>query len=288
MADLTTIILTYNEELNIEECIKSVNNISKRIIVIDSFSNDRTVEIARKLGAEVIQNKFVNHAKQFKFGLDASNIDTQWIFRIDADERLTKESAEEIDRLCNQNKDTDINGIIIRLEVNFLGKKLRHGGIYPIKVLRVFKHGIGNVEARNMDEHIILSHGKTMELKNDSLHNDYKDLSSWIDKHNKYSSREMMDYFENLSNTDNVENLNKSAKTKRIIKFKIYYKLPLGLRSLIYFIYRYFFKLGFLDGKEGLIFAVLQAFWYRFLVDSKIYEKNKKIVRTKERVEGGK
>lgn len=272
MADLTTLILTYNEELNIEECIKSIKSISKRIVVVDSFSNDRTVEIARKLGAEVFQNKFVNHAKQFNYGLEAANIKTQWVFRIDADERLTKKSAEEIERICTENKETDINGIIVRFEVNFLGKKLRHGGIYPFKKLLVFKYGYGDIEDRNMDEHIFLKEGKSVELKNDSLHYDYKDLTYWIEKHNKYSSKEVQDYLNNLSKIDDGEKLDRSAKIKRIIKYKIYYKLPMGIRALFYFMYRYIIKLGFLDGKEGLIFAVLQAYWYRFLVDAKIYE----------------
>ncbi|OZM56408.1 glycosyltransferase [Lottiidibacillus patelloidae] len=275
MADLTTIILTYNEELNIEKCIQSVKSISKRIVVIDSYSNDKTVEIARNMGAEVFQNKFVNHAKQFKYGLDIANITTQWVFRIDADERLTMASTNEIEEICTENKETDINGIIVRFEVNFLGKKLKHGGIYPFKKLLVFKYGYGDIEDRNMDEHIFLTEGKSVELKSDSLHYDYKDLTFWIEKHNKYSSREVQDYLENLSKTDNRTKLNKSAKIKRIIKFKVYYKLPMGVRALAYFMYRYFIKLGFLDGKEGLIFAVLQAFWYRFLVDAKIYEYKK-------------
>jgi len=272
MADITTIILTYNEELNIEECIKSIKNISKRIVVIDSFSTDRTVEIAKNMGAEVYQNKWINYSKQFRYGMEISKIDTKWVFRFDADERLTNESATELEKVCNENEDSDVNGIILRFEVNFLGKKLRYGGIYPFRKLLVFKHGYGNIEDRHMDEHIILKEGKTIELKNDSLHYDYKDLTFWIDKHNKYSSREVQDYLDSFAKSEEIEKLDKSARFKRFIKFNIYYKLPMSLRALSYFIYRYFLKLGFLDGKEGLIFAVLQAFWYRFLVDAKIYE----------------
>lgn len=274
MIDITTIILTYNEELNIEKCINSVNSISKRIVVIDSFSDDRTVEIARELGAEVIQNHFINHAKQFKFGLEKACINTQWVFRIDADERLTHQSASEIENICRRNKKTDVNGIIVRFEVNFLGKKLKHGGIYPFRKLLIFKNGYADIEDRNMDEHIYLTEGRAVELKNDSLHYDYKDLTYWIDKHNRYSSKEVKDYFEGPDKGNDSKHLNSNAKIKRIIKYKLYYKLPLGIRAITYFIYRYIFKGGYLDGKEGLIFAVLQAFWYRFLVDAKIYEKS--------------
>lgn len=273
MADLTAIILTHNEEINIAECINSIKNISKRIIVIDSFSTDNTVEIAEKMGAEIFQNKWINYATQYNYGIEKAHIKTKWVLRIDADERLTSKSSAEIEKICNDNMYTSINGIVIRFEVNFLGRKLRHGGIYPLKVLRVYKYGIGKMENRNMDEHIVLEHGHIITLKNDSLHCDYKDIASWIDKHNKYSSREVLDYLEFSSKKDSGGELLFEAKMKRFIKFKIYYKLPLGWRAFLYYFYRYYIRLGFLDGKEGKIFAFLQAYWYRFLVDAKIFEK---------------
>lgn len=277
MADLTTIILTGNEEKNIKECIESVRKISKRIIVIDSYSVDKTVEIAKKMGAEIYEHKWENYASQFQYGLDKANVTTNWILRFDADERLTDESAAEIEKICKDNINTDINGIILRFEVTFLGKKLRHGGIYPIKVLRVFKNGKAKIEDRNMDEHMQLLEGKSIELINDSLHIDYKDLTTWIEKHNKYSSREVLDYMNSKNTIIGDTHLEKNAKIKRFIKFNIYYRLPMNVRSNLYYIYRYYIKLGFLDGKEGKIFAFLQAYWYRFLVDAKIYEYEKEV-----------
>ena len=273
MTDLTAIILTKNEELNIENCINSIRNLAKRIIVIDSFSTDQTIEIAKKLGAEVHQHEFMNYSKQFLYGLNSFDIDTTWVLRIDADERLTDASRAEIEQLCEENMKTDVNGIILRFEVTFLGKKLRHGGIYPFRKLLVFKYGIGTIEDRNMDEHIVLSHGKTVEVKNDSEHHDYKDLTFWTNKHNWYASREVLDYVQNAkTNQETGKELNVKAGIKRFIKFHIYYKLPMGMRAHLYYIYRYYFKLGFLDGKEGKIYAFLQAYWYRYLVDAKIYE----------------
>lgn len=273
MTDLTAIILTKNEELNIENCINSIKNLAKRIIVIDSFSTDKTVEIAENLGAEVHQHEFMNYSKQFLYGLNSFDIDTTWVLRIDADERLTDASRAEIEQLCEENMETDVNGIILRFEVTFLGKKLRHGGIYPFRKLLVFKYGIGTIEDRNMDEHIVLSHGKTVEVKNDSEHHDYKDLTYWTNKHNWYASREVLDYVQNAkTNQETGKELNAKAGIKRFIKFHIYYKLPMGMRAHLYYIYRYYFKLGFLDGKEGKIYAFLQAYWYRYLVDAKIYE----------------
>ena len=276
MTDLTAIVLTKNEELNIRDCLASIQPLAKRIVVVDSFSADRTAEIAKEFGADVYQHEFVNYSKQFLYGLNETGIDTKWIFRIDADERLTEASRAEIESLCELNMDTDVNGIILRFEVTFLGKKLRHGGIYPFRKLLVFKRGIGTIEDRYMDEHIVLAEGRTVEVKNDSEHHDFKDLAYFIQKHNWYSSREVLDYIENtkLQHEDGRE-LNHKAGVKRWIKFHIYYKLPMGMRAHLYYWYRYYIKLGFLDGKEGKIYAFMQAYWYRYLVDAKIYEYQK-------------
>lgn len=279
MTDLTAIILTKNEELNIADCIKSIRELAKRIIVIDSFSTDRTVEIAQKYGAEVYEHEFINYSKQFLYGLNEMNIQTTWVLRIDADERLTEASRAEIEQLCNENMYTDVNGIILRFEVTFLGRKLRHGGIYPFRKLLVFKYGKGTIEDRNMDEHIVLFEGRSIEAKEDCEHHDYKDLTYFVNKHNWYASREVKDYIQNtVTGRESGKELNQKAGAKRFIKFHIYYRLPMGLRSYLYYFYRYYIRLGFLDGKEGKIYAFLQAYWYRYLVDAKIYEymKNEK------------
>lgn len=273
MLDLTAIILTCNEEKNIASCIKSIKCLAKRIVIIDCGSTDSTVQIAQDLGAEVYFHEWENYSRQYNWGIQAAKINTKWIFRIDADERLTKASAEEINRICVENENTDVNGIIVRFKVTFLGKDLKHGGIYPFKKLLIYKADKGYMEDRNMDEHIILKQGRSKELKNDSLHCDFKSLSEWIDKHNKYSSREVLDYYQNTKMQSNeIDGLSLNAQIKRKIKFGIYYKLPMGMRAYLYYIYRCYFRLGFLDGKEGKIFCFLQAYWYRFLVDAKIYE----------------
>jgi len=272
MADLTAIILTKNEEKNIAECIASIQGVAKRIVVIDSYSTDETVVIARGLGAEVYQHEFENYAKQFQYGVDIADIRTKWTLRIDADERFTQESAKEIEHLCNENEDTDVNGLVLRFTVTFMGKPLKHGGIYPFRKLLVFKTDKGYIEKRNMDEHIVLTEGRVLFTQNDCEHHDYKDLTYWINKHNSYSSREVMDYYQFREADVSAELLDAKAKLKRFIKFKIYYRLPMGMRAHLYYLYRYYFKLGFLDGKEGKIFAFMQAYWYRFLVDAKIYE----------------
>ncbi len=156
-ADITAIILTKNEEVNIEECIKSIATAVKRIIVIDSYSTDRTVEIAKRMGAEVHQHPFENYAKQYMYGVEVAKAETVWTLRIDADERLTSESARELVQLCDCNMETDVAGIVLRFKKNFLGRDLYHGGVYPWKKMNCYKTKLGTIENRNMDEHIILS-----------------------------------------------------------------------------------------------------------------------------------
>ena len=267
-ADITAIILTKNEEINIGDCIKSIKDTVKRIVVIDSYSTDCTVEIARELGAEVYQHTFENYAWQYMYGVEIAKADTIWTLRIDADERLTGESAQELKDLCNKNMESDIAGIVLRFKKNFLGKDLYHGGVYPWKKMNCYKTKLGTIEDRKMDEHIVLSSGSVIEMKTDCLHFDFKNLEYFVNKHNWYSSRETVDYFEHLEKLESTDKLD----VKTWIKMNIYYRLPIGTRAHLYYIYRYYFKMGFLDGKEGKIYAFLQAYWYRYLVDAKIYE----------------
>lgn len=275
MADITAIILTKNEEVNIVDCIRSISGIVKRIVVVDSYSKDKTVELARREGAEVYQHLFENYAKQYKYAIKKAIVRTVWTLRIDADERLTEESAAELKRLCEENMSSNVSGIVLRFKKNFLGKNLYHGGVYPWRKMNCYKTKAGNIEDRFMDEHIVLSFGKIIEMKSDSLHYDFKTLEYFISKHNWYSSRETVDYFERVEKKDNL----KTVDLKTYLKMNVYYKLPLGLRAHIYYLYRYYLRFGFLDGKEGKIYAFLQAYWYRYLVDAKIYECQKSGLR---------
>ena len=267
-ADITAIILTRNEEINIEDCVRSIITAVKRVVVVDSFSTDSTVEKAKMLGAEVYQHPFENYAKQYMYAVEVAKADTMWTLRIDADERLTPDSALELEKLCNENMITDVAGIVLRFKKNFLGKDLYHGGVYPWKKMNCYKTKLGVIEDRMMDEHIVLSSGTVIEMKHDCLHFDFKNIEYWVNKHNWYSSRETVDYFQNLEKPKDKAELD----FKTWIKMNLYYNLPLGMRAHLYYIYRYYLKMGFLDGKEGKIYAFLQAYWYRYLVDAKIYE----------------
>lgn len=270
-ADITAIILTKNEEVNIVDCIKSIMTTVERIVVVDSFSTDKTVELAKECGAEVYQHPFETHARQYKYAVKIADVKTRWILRIDADERLTPNSANELEQVCNSNMESDVTGIVVRFRKNFLGKDLYHGGVYPWKKLICYKAGKGDIEDRAMDEHIVTFEGKTVELKNDSLHFDFKSLEAWTAKHNWYSSREAADYNHEVFG----KNVEEQRNIKTWFKMNIYYRLPIGTRAHIYYLYRYYLKMGFLDGREGKIYAFLQAYWYRYLVDAKIYESRK-------------
>ena len=279
MLSLTTIILTKNEENNIEKCIRSLDGLAERIIVVDSFSDDNTKDLALSLNADVYENKFKSHSNQFNWALKNCNITSEWIFRIDADDEMTAELVEEFKDKIPQITE-GINGVFLRRRRYFMGRWIKHGDVYPEKVMRLFRTGTAESEDRTMDEHIVLKFGDAIEFESDFEDKDTKDLTFWINKHNWYSNKESAEfikiYTEQSSNNElHGKILGNQCERRRWLKNKIYYKIPLFVRPVFYFIYRYFFKLGFLDGKEGLIYHVLQAFWYRFLVDSKIYESYK-------------
>lgn len=272
MADITIVILTKNEEKNLPDCLESVRTFAKRIVVVDSFSEDRTIEIAKSYGADAYQNPFINYAKQFNWGLDNTNITTQWTMRLDADERLTPKLIAELEHLMKKHENDNVNGITMEAWLYFLGKKIKHGGPKKRKLM-VFKTGIGRIEDREMDEHTYLKEGKSISASEKFLHHDFKNISFFIDKLNWYATRESKDYFSEQKGNFNEDNLNDEIiLSTRKKKFGIYYKFPKFIRSWILFIYFYFFRLGFLDGKEGLIYHFLYQHWYRFLVDAKIYE----------------
>ena len=284
MIDLTVIILTKNEEYHLIKCIESFKGIVKRFVIVDSYSTDGTKLLCDKLNKTVnisfYENEFIDYSTQLNWGLSNTDINTKWSMRMDADEELTPELADEMkEELLSLGE--NIKGVILKRRVYFMGKWIKHGGKYPELLLRIFRTGFGTCEQKLMDEHMILIEGDTTTFEYDIIDNNNKDLEWWTHKHNWYSNREVLDYQQKVLNKDGVDDLMHStfnkgqAYNKRFIKNNGYYKLPLFFRAHIYFIYRYYFRFGFLDGIEGHIYHFLQAYWYRFLVDAKIYECNK-------------
>lgn len=274
--DISVVILTYNEELHIERCINSLLPFAKEIFLVDSFSTDKTVEIAQNLGAEVFQNPWPNnHAIQFNWGLENCPISTKWIMRMDADEYVLPElSYEIIEKLATLKEDE--NGIFLKRRVYFLGKWIKNGGYYPTWLLRIWKFKEGYCENRLVHESFILKKGKTIHFKNDIVDHNLNNLTWWTTKHNTYATKEAVDLLNNIytfMNYDEVEPklFGSQIQRKRWLKLR-YAKLPLFLRPFLYFHFRYIFQGGFLDGRAGFIWHFLQGLWYRFLVDAKINE----------------
>ncbi len=299
MVDLTVVILTKNEEVNLKKCVESFKGVAKRFVIVDSLSTDNTKQVAKELNEKLqeiggsldfYENPWKDYATQFNWGLSNTNINTKWTMRMDADEELMPDLVQEIEEKLPQiekrNEDYEkadqlenkITGIILRRRVYFMGRWIKHGGRYPEHLLRIFETGKAICEQRIMDEHLILSEGRTVDFSKDIIDNNTKDLTWWTNKHNWYSSREVLDHQmtvkKQLEESELLENgtSTKQAKRKRAIKNGGYYKLPKFFRSHLYFFYRYYVRLGFLDGPEGKIFHFLQAYWYRFLVDAKMYE----------------
>lgn len=272
---LTVVILTFNEECHLARCIGSVQDLATEVVVADCYSTDATLEIARSHGASVIQHAWINHATQFNWALTQLNADTDWVLRLDADEVLTPALVAEIkERLPNIGP--EIDGLYCGRRMTFQGRLIRHGGVFPVRVLRLFRYGRGQCENRWMDEHIKVE-GPTVDLRGEILDDNLQSLTWWTAKHNSYASREAVDLL-NLEYRfmphDSVAGLRggQQAAVKRWIKEVVYARLPGGLRAFAYFFYRYVLRLGFLDGPEGTAFHVLQGFWYRYLVDAKIRE----------------
>jgi glycosyltransferase involved in cell wall biosynthesis len=262
MLDISVIILTYNEEKHIERCVLNAKKFAKEIFIVDSFSTDKTIEIAERLGAKVFQNKWENnHAKQFNWGLRNTPITTEWVFRLDADEYLTDELIEEIHTKL-PTLETNVNGIIFERKTFFFSNALKRG-IIKMNMLRLFKNTKGFCEERWMDEHIILNEGISVSFNHCFVDDNLNNLGWWIQKHNGYSIREAIDMlnieyqFIPEKPHNNNGDLSEDAKLKRQKKHK-YAKMPLFWRAFYYFVYRYFVK--------------LQGWWYRTLVDAKIYE----------------
>lgn len=286
---LAAIILTKNEEKHIARCINSLKGICNEIFVIDSLSTDRTCEIAEKLGAKVYKNPWKNYATQFNYGVYQCPIKSEWIWRIDADEFLEGKIGTAVKNTLN-NCPADVNGVYVRKRIDFMGKPLLHGGWYPSYHLKIFRKGHGDCENRWMDEHIRIFNGTTITIKEgNQVDANLNNLTWWTEKHNGYATREMVDMLMMEYGLDAKAQevvpkfLGTEEQRKRWLKIK-YIKTPLFVRPFINFFLRYILKGGFLDGKEGFLWHILQGFWYRMLVDAKIYEIKKKYNFNEEKI----
>ena len=267
---ISVIILTYNSEATIKKTVESALQISDDVHIVDSYSSDSTINILSQYKFNVVQHEFENYSSQRNWAINNLQIKYEWQLHLDADERLSEELIKEIYNLENL-VESNVDGYYIPRLVYFMGKPIRHGGMFPIWHLRLFKSGLGVCESRLYDQHFYVN-GKTKKLKYWMIDDQRMSISEWVSRHNRWADAEAAE-LTLPSGKDVIQGkiFGNPVEKKRSVK-KYYEKMPLFIRPFLFFIYRYFLKLGFLDGKEGLIFYVLQTFWFRFLVDVKIYE----------------
>ena len=274
---IAAVILTKNESKHIQRCIDSLKDVVDDVVVVDCFSTDDTIELVRKCGGRVVQHQWKNYATQLNFGIYDCGITADWIWRIDADEFLEAPLGQRVKEYI-QTAPNNVNGIYVRKRIDFLGKPLLHGGWYPSYHLKIFRRGHGDCENRWMDEHIRLFDGESIIMEEGvQVDANLNDLTWWTDKHNGYATREMVDMLMMEYGIDEKAKevvpkfFGTEEQRKRWLKLK-YIKAPLFIRPFINFFIRYVLKGGFLDGKEGFIWHILQGFWYRMLVDAKVLE----------------
>ena len=275
MTNLTVVILTKDEEINIRHSIGNVIDWAKDVFILDSGSTDKTVEIAKEMGAKVFYRKFDNYAKQRNYAIKELPIETEWMLFLDADEYLLPELKEEISQVLSKNPEE--NGFYMKRRFHFLGKWIKHGGYYPTILLRLFKKEFARVE-RDVNEHVHVD-GKVGYLEHDFVDENRKTISDWIEKHNRYSTFEAIELIEieKRSKKEAISfkewmTLPKPEKKRVMLRYISNNMIPPMARPFVYFFYRYFVRLGFLDGREGLIYFMMLSFIMGVATNAKYYE----------------
>ncbi len=272
--NLSVVILTLNEETHIARALQNVQGWAKDVIVLDSGSIDATCDIARGLGVRVVHRDFDTYANQRNFAIREIEMSTEWMLFLDADEYLLDPLKAEISRTLMAPK---VDGYYLKRRVYFMGKWVRRGGYYPSWILRLFRRSKAAC-IRDMNEHIQVE-GATAHLTQDFVDHNLRGVGDWTTKHNRYAHFEALEILGFQQRRQRGEK-NPMAKLwgtgpeiKQWIREYIWYPiLPPLVRPFVMWVYRYVFRLGFLDGRAGLIFHFLQGCWYPFLIDVKYLE----------------
>ena len=276
---VSVIIAARNEAHNLPRCLEALRDLGE-IYVIDSQSGDATPEIARSFGAKVVQFHYPGGwPKKRQWAMETLPLAFDWILLLDADESLTPELTEEI-RQATRNP--DITGYYVALRMHFLGRVLRYGDASFWK-LALFRRGKGRFECRlkqqdasmadmEVHEHVVVE-GATAQLKNPVIHHNVESLSRYIQKHDEYSNWEARVLLQGEKNSAELlpALFGTQAQRRRWLKKKLY---AVPGSPVLLFLYRYFLRLGFLDGTAGLIYCGFQAV-QMFHTKSKIYELRK-------------
>ena len=267
MSNLSVIILTYNEELNIAKCINSLHWFDE-IVVLDSYSNDNTVDIVKSMGAKVYFRKFDNYAAQRNYALNEIEYQNNWLLMVDADETVSDELAMEMLNVIN-NDSAEYSLFRMRRKDMFMGRWIRHSSGYPTWFGRLMKIGEVKIEREINEEY--KTDGAVGLLDGHLNHFPFnKGFSAWLDKHNRYSQMEALEKVKNKPNRIKISELfNKDPGVRRACVKSILYIIP--LRPIVVFIGLYILRLGFLDGRAGFVFSILRMF-YEFMIDFKVLE----------------
>lgn len=277
-AEFSVIILTYNEELHLPRLLKSLDGLGAPLFILDSGSTDQTLAIAQKHGATVLYNPFENHPRQWDFALNHFEIQTPWIIGLDSDHILSAELYQKLKAFRNAEIPDSVNGIYFNRKNFFKGKWLKHGGYFPKYLLKMFRRGKGRSDLNENMDHRFIIEGESIIWRDGYLLEENlkeSDISFWIAKHNKYSdlvAREELERRKKIRSQSIKPRLFGSPDERIAWMKQIWWKMPLFIRPFLYFFHRYFIQLGILDGTRGFIFHFLQAFWFRLVVDIKMYE----------------
>lgn len=271
---VSVFILTYNEERNLEACLASLVPWAGEVFLVDSYSSDGTLDIAARYGARVVQNRFAGYSTQHNWALQNLPFRYDWILSLDADHRVLPELRDELAELLPR-APVDLNGYFVKRRQIFRGTWIRHGGYYPKYLLKLFRRGTARCDEHEFENRFYVD-GLTGKLRNDITEDNANEhsIGFWIDKHNKYAAAQAAEELERRNGAGYLlkPRLFGNPDERTLWLKQRWYRLPLFVRPFLYFFYRYFFRLGFLDGKQGFLFHFLQGFWFRLLVDVKLEE----------------
>jgi exosortase/archaeosortase family protein len=271
------IIITFNEEMHLPRLLQSIADIDAPVFILDSGSTDGTIEIAEKFGATILQHPFENHPTQWDFALKSFNIQTPWVICLDADQIVTSELKTYLINFRDEDNQL-VNGIYFNRKNFFKGRWIKHGGYFPLYLLKMIRYGVGYSDLNENMDHRFIVPGKTKIWKDGYiLEENLKEnnISFWINKHNRYSDLLAHEEVERMLQirTQTIKPKFWGSPDERTARLKqLWWQLPKYARPMIYFLYRMFFQLGILDGRTGVIFHFLQGFWFRLVVDIKIDE----------------
>jgi glycosyltransferase involved in cell wall biosynthesis len=276
---LGVVVLTHNEEVNLRACLESVRGVGDKLVVVDSGSTDRTLAIAREFGAQILTHEFVQHAKQWEWALSQLDRQIDWVLGLDADQRLSPQLHDEIVTAfaTHDRRLLTHDGFYLNRRQIFRGQWIHHGGYYPKYLLKLFRVAAVRLDDRDLMDHHFYVPGKVGQLRHDLIEDNRKeaDIAFWVSKHIGYADLHAR---EELSRRCHghawlIEPSLFGSHDQRVVWCKqLWYRMPLYARPFLYFVYRYIFLGGVLDGKQGFIFHFLQSFWYRLLVDIRIDE----------------